>query len=288
MNSRRLHMKELISKNGLIVAPGAFDALSARIIERAGFLAVYLTGGGISRSWGYPDLGLMTMTENLSLISRVCDSVNIPVIADGDTGYGNALNVIRTIREFEKAGVTAMHLEDQVTPKRCGHYEGKEVITKGEMVSKIKAATDTRKDGLIIIARTDARAIYGLDEAIQRGISYVEAGADVIFVEAPQSLDEIRKIAASIPAPLMINMIKGSRTPMLNTKEIENLGYKIAIYPNEAHRAAIWAVNECVNHLKINGNTKGYDQMVGFDMREELVGTPYWKSLSAKYGAETN
>jgi carboxyvinyl-carboxyphosphonate phosphorylmutase len=284
MDDQRKQFRERLRGEGIIVAPGAYDALSARIIEKAGFPAVYLTGGGLSRSWGFPDMGLMTMTENVSFITRVCDSVEIPVIADADTGYGNALNVIRTVREYERAGVAAFHLEDQVTPKRCGHYEGKEVVSSEEMIAKIKAAVDARKDtDLAIIARTDARAVLGLDEAIQRGNAYARAGADIVFVEAPQGLEELRRITAEISAPVLVNMIKGSRTPILPSKDLEKMGFKIAIYPNEAHRAALWAVQACVRHLKEKGTTEGFEGMIDFAAREEIVGTARWNALGRKY-----
>jgi carboxyvinyl-carboxyphosphonate phosphorylmutase len=284
MNDQRKNFRERLRGKGMIVAPGAYDALSARIIERAGFPAVYLTGGGLSRSWGFPDIGLMTMTENVSFIARVCDSVEIPVIADADTGYGNALNVIRTVREYERAGVAAFHLEDQVTPKRCGHYEGKDVVSKEEMIAKIKAAVDARKDAdLAIIARTDSRAVLGLDEAIQRGNAYAGAGADIVFVEAPQGLEELRRITEEIRAPILVNMIRGSRTPLLPAKDLEKMGFKVAIYPNEAHRAALWAVQACVCHLKEKGTTEGFEGMIDFAAREEIVGTARWDALGKKY-----
>jgi len=284
MNDQRKNFRERLRGKGMIVAPGAYDALSARIIERAGFPAVYLTGGGLSRSWGFPDIGLMTMTENVSFIARVCDSVEIPVIADADTGYGNALNVIRTVREYERAGVAAFHLEDQVTPKRCGHYEGKDVVSKEEMIAKIKAAVDARKDAdLAIIARTDSRAVLGLDEALQRGNAYAGAGADIVFVEAPQGLEELRRITEEIRAPILVNMIRGSRTPLLSVKDLEKMGFKVAIYPNEAHRAALWAVQACVRHLKEKGTTEGFEGMIDFAAREEIVGTARWDALGKKY-----
>ncbi len=284
MDNRRQRFRKMMEGKQIIIAPGAFDALSARIIERAGFSAVYLTGGGISRSWGFPDLGLMSLMENVSFISRVCDSVEIPVIADADTGYGNALNVVRTVREYERAGVACFHLEDQVTPKRCGHYEGKEVVKKGEMIGKIKAAVDTRRDAdLALIARTDARAVLGIDEAIERGNAYAAAGADIVFVEAPQSVQELRRIAKEIHAPVLVNMIKGSRTPLLPAKDLELMGYKIVIYPNEAHRAAIWAVRGCIQHLWENGTTDGFENMIDFSFREEIVGTPRWQAMEEKY-----
>src|SRR5438105_14315682 len=189
----RQRMRALVARRGYTMVPGAYDTLTARLVEQAGFEAVYLTGGGYSRANGYPDMGLLTLLENVRFIGRTVEAVGIPVIADADTGYGNALNVIRTVREYEKAGVAAFHLEDQVSPKKCGHYEGKEVISTAEMVGKIKAAVDTRLDQrLVVIARSDARAVEGLDAAIDRVNAYLEAGADVGFVEAPQSVEELR------------------------------------------------------------------------------------------------
>src|SRR5246127_1422574 len=186
----RKKMRELIPRRGYTMAAGAYDPLTAKLVEQAGFEAVYLTGGGYSRANGYPDLGLLTLSENVRFIGLTVESVAIPVIADADTGYGNAINVIRTVREYEKSGVAAFHIEDQVSPKKCGHYEGKEVIATAEMVGKIHAAVDTRRDpDLVIIARSDARAVEGLQAAIDRVNAYLEAGADVGFVEAPQKVE---------------------------------------------------------------------------------------------------
>src|SRR5438067_8080806 len=197
----RQTMRNLIVRSGYTVVPGAYDTLTARLVEQAGFAAVYLTGGGYSRANGYPDLGLLTLGENVRFIGLTVEAVGIPVIADADTGYGNALNVIRTVREYEKAGVAAFHIEDQVSPKKCGHYEGKEVISRAEMVGKIKAAVDTRQDGdMVIIARSDARAIEGLEAAIERVNDYLEAGADVGFVEAPQTVEELRIVGREVQA----------------------------------------------------------------------------------------
>ncbi|MBF0277696.1 MAG: isocitrate lyase/PEP mutase family protein [SAR324 cluster bacterium] len=284
MNDQRAQFRDLLNRKQIITAPGAFDPLSAMVIEQSGFSAVYLTGGGMSRSYGFPDLGLMTMDENRAAIARVCDAVAIPVIADADTGYGNALNVARTVREFERTGVAAFHLEDQITPKRCGHYDGKEVVPIGEMIGKIKAALDARRDErLTLIARTDSRAALGLDRAIERGNLYAEAGADVVFVEAPRSIEELKRIVNEIEAPSMTNMIKGSRTPLLSPDELEKIGFKIAIFPNDVHRAAIWAVRECVNHMRKFGTTETYDAMIDFDAREEIVGTAQWLAMAEKY-----
>src|SRR5437868_8227281 len=194
----RKALRHLIARKAYTVVPGAYDTLTARLVEQAGFEAVYLTGGGYSRASGYPDLGLLSLTENVRFIGLTVEAVGIPVIADADTGYGNAINVIRTVREYEKSGVAGFHIEDQVSPKKCGHYEGKEVISLDEMVGKIHAAVDTRQDAdMVIIARSDARAIEGLQAAIDRVNSYLEAGADIGFVEAPQNVEELRMVGRS-------------------------------------------------------------------------------------------
>ena len=284
MLNPRKRLRAMLKGEEIIVAPGAFDPLSARIVEANGFPAVYVSGGAISRSWGFPDIGIMTMVENLAFINRICESVKIPVIADADTGYGNALNVVRTVKEYERAGVAGFHLEDQVTPKRCGHYEEKEVVSRGEMVGKIQAALDTRQDSdMLIIARTDARAVMGLDEAIERGNEYALTGADVIFVEAPASLSELQRIATEISAPLFVNMIKGSRTPLLSPTQLQEMGYKIVIYPNDSHRAAIWAICECMSCLRENGTTSDFKYMVDFETRERIVEKDLWDEVGKKY-----
>ena len=211
MTSRR-KLKRLLARRQLLIAPGVFDGLSARLVEEAGFEAIYLSGGAVARSMGVPDIGLVTMSEVIERAVQVVAAVKIPVIADADTGYGNALNLVRALREFERAGVAAIHIEDQVTPKRCGHLEGKEVISLAEMEKKLAAALQSRTDpDFTIIGRTDSRAIHGLDDAIQRGKSFARLGVDAVFVEAPQSEAEMETIARSIPeVPLMVNIDRKS------------------------------------------------------------------------------
>ena len=227
MNPRK-KMRELLSRNRLLLAPGAFDGLSARLVEEAGFEAVYLSGGAVARSTGVPDLGLMTMSEVIERARQIVSAVKIPVIADADTGYGNALNVVRTVREFERTGVAAIHIEDQVTPKRCGHLEGKEVIPLAEMKNKLRAALEARSDkDFAIIARTDSRAVHGLDDAIQRGKTFARLGADAVFIEAAESEAELETIARSIrDVPLLVNMFKGGKTPLLPASRLEQMGYR--------------------------------------------------------------
>ena len=284
MNVRQ-KFKSLISSPGYVIAPGAYDTLTARLVQVAGFPAVYLTGGGYSRANGYPDIGLLTMSEILPWIARTVEAVDIPVIADMDTGYGNAVNVVRSVREYEKTGVAAFHLEDQVSPKKCGHYEGKQLVSKSEMVGKIKAAVDTRRDrDMIIIARTDSRAVEGLDSAIERMNAYLEAGADVGFVEAPQSIEELAAIPKAIGKPAMANVFEGGKTPPLPAKQLEAMGYRIGIYPSQTHRAAIAAAKKVLAVLKRDGDTEAIEhELATFNDREEAVNTPRWREIEQRY-----
>jgi methylisocitrate lyase len=279
-------LKKLIEGDRIVVAPGAFNAFSAKIIEKAGFPVVYLTGYGASADiLGAPDFGLLTLTEMAEHAARMAQAVNVPVIADGDTGYGNAINVRRTVMEYERAGVAAIQLEDQVSPKRCGHMEGKEVIGAAEMVQKLRAAVDARKDpDFLIIARTDARAVLGLDEAIRRAKMYLDAGADVIFVEAPQSREELARVAKEVKAPLIANMIEHGKTPLLTVKELEDLGYKLVTFPLATLYAAAKAVQDCVSELMRTGTTEGaIPNMLPFHEFNKLVGLPEYRDMEAKY-----
>ena len=213
----RQTFKQLLKRNKLLVAPGCFDGLSARLVQEAGFEAAYLSGGAVARSMGIPDIGLVTMSESIDRAVQVVSAINIPVIADADTGYGNAVNLVRSVREFERAGVAAIHIEDQITPKRCGHLDGKEVISLSEMAKKLEAALATRSDpDFCIIARTDARGVNGFDDAVKRANAFAKLGVDAIFFEAPQSEDELAEIPQRVPnIPLLVNVFKGGKTPML-------------------------------------------------------------------------
>ena len=281
----RQKLRQLIARSGYTMVPGAYDTLTARLVEAAGFEAVYLTGGGFSRASGYPDLGLLTVVENVHFIGLTVEAVAIPVIADADTGYGNAINVIRTVREYEKTGVAGFHIEDQIAPKKCGHYEGKEVIPKAEMVGKIKAAVDTRRDAdMVIIARSDARAVEGLSAAIDRVNAYLEAGADVGFVEAPQTVEELRIVGRSVNGPNLVNVFEGGKTPMLAASELEEMGFRLGIYPSQTHRAAIRAAQRVLAVLKEDGHTTRIEgELCTFQEREVAVGTAAWRELEAKY-----
>jgi len=281
----RQKARSLITRHGYTMVPGAYDTLTARLDEQAGFDAVYLTGGGYSRANGYPDLGLLTLSENVRFIGLTVEAVGIPVIADADTGYGNAINVIRTIREYEKSGVAGFHIEDQVSPKKCGHYEGKEVISPAEMVGKIHAAVDTRQDpDLIIIARSDARAIEGLQASIDRVNAYLEAGADVGFVEAPQDVEELRIVGRQVRGPALVNVFEGGKTPMVPANELEAMGFRLGIYPSQTHRAAIRAAQRVLAALREDGDTHRVEgDLATFQEREDAVGTARWRTLEDKY-----
>ena len=276
-------LQSLLSQGGLLTAPGVYDGLSARIAEAAGFAALYISGGAISRSMGYPDLGLVTQTEMLKRLEEIRAVTRLPLIMDADTGYGNAINVLRTVRAYERAGAAAIHIEDQVEPKRCGHYEGKEIIEAHEMCQKIQAACAAR-DRLLIIARTDARAVSGLEAAIERGQAYAQAGADVIFVEAPQSLQEIERIARAVRAPLLINMFWGGKTPLVPPERLAALGYRIMIVPSDLQRAAIRAMQRAAAAIRQDGNTAALaDEMVSFAEREQVIGASEVETLQKRF-----
>lgn len=279
-------LREMLNKPGIILAPGAFDAWSAKLVEKAGFPAVYMTGYGASASvLGAPDIGLMTLTEMAAHAKNMATAIDIPLIADADTGYGGVLNVLRTVQEYERGGITAVQLEDQVLPKRCGHMEGKELVGKKEMISKVKAAVHARKsEDLIIIARTDARAVNGFDDAMDRALSYRDAGADIIFFEAPQSVEEMKKVAASIKAPLLANMVEAGKTPFLTSAELEQIGYKLVIYPASTLYAATKSIIKVLQVLKDTDSTEAYaDQMVGFNEFFNLVGVEKARNLEKSF-----
>ena len=284
MKAKRL--RDLLKEPGLVRAPGAFDAWSARLVEKAGFPVAYMTGYGASASvLGQPDIGLMTMSETVAQARNMAAAVDIPIIGDGDTGYGGILNVIRTVQEFETAGVAGLQLEDQVFPKRCGHMEGKQLIPKDEMTAKIKAAADARRsEAFVIVARTDARAVTGLQDAIARARAYADAGADVMFVEAPQTIEEMLEIAGAINLPLIANMVEKGKTPFLTADELEKIGYKMAIYPVSTLYAATKAMMGLLRRLKKDGTTANcLDDMVGFEEFNELIGAEKMRALEKKF-----
>lgn len=278
-------LRQMLSEPGIIVAPGAYDGVSARLIERHGFKAVYMTGAGAAASMlGQPDVGLTTLTEMAAHAGHIASCIALPLIADADTGYGNPLNVIRTVREYERAGVAALHLEDQVFPKKCGHIAGKAVIPAKEFAEKIRAASENRTDpDFIIIARTDARAVNGIDDAIDRGLLYHEAGADVIFVEAPTSREEIERVAREIKAPLLSNQVPGGRTPGLTVSELEKLGYKIVIFPVVGLMAATLAIEKALAQLKETGTDWNDGPVLSPMDIFQRVGIDWWLEAERKY-----
>ena len=285
MNSRQL-LKQLFKRDRLLVAPGCFDGLSARLVEEAGFEAAYLSGGAVARSMGIPDIGLVTMSEVIDRAAQVVAAVKIPIIADADTGYGNAVNLVRSVREFERTGVAAIHIEDQITPKRCGHLDGKEVIPLAEMEKKLQAALASRSDpDFSIIARTDARGVHGFDDAIRRGRAFAELGVDAVFVEAPQSEAELEEIPRALSnVPLLVNVFKGGKTPMLPVERLQQMGYRIAIYPSETQRAAIHAMRQALGLLKREGTTEKMDDaLTTFKERDKVVGLDEWQQLEKQY-----
>jgi 2-methylisocitrate lyase-like PEP mutase family enzyme len=274
-------LRQLLRGDDLVVAPGVYDGLSARLARAAGFVAVYATGGGIARSMGYPDLGLLSLSEVLDRLREIVHHAQVPVIADADTGYGNALNVRRTVREFEGAGVAALHLEDQTFPKRCGHLDDKSVVPLAEMVGKVRAARDAAPDpDLVLIARTDALAVEGLDAAIERAHAYAEAGADVVFVEAPTSEDQIETIARRLPMPKLLNMFEGGKTPFVPLARLRALGYRIVIIPSDLQRAAIHAMEGVLAAIRRDGSSRSVaERLVSFAEREDIVGTAEYLRL---------
>ena len=273
-------LRELLVLPEILVAPGAVDALTARMIEEAGFQAVYASGAGIANAqFCLPDIGLITMTEMVESIGRMVNAVDIPVIADADTGYGNALNVNRTVQVYEAAGVAALQLEDQVTPKKCGHFNGKEVISAEEMVQKIHAALKARRD-MLIIARTDSLATHGIEEAIRRANLYADAGADLIFVEAPTQKYQIAELPQKIRAPLLFNMTEGAKTPAMAHDELREMGYRMVIHPNLALRIAARAVQSALTVLqKTHASELLVPSMLDWDERQRLVRLPEWEAL---------
>jgi 2-methylisocitrate lyase-like PEP mutase family enzyme len=281
-------MRELVSREGggPLLLPGAPDALTARVIEALGFEAVYITGAGVTNArLGVPDLGLITLSELADTVEGVREAVALPIVVDADTGFGGPLNVRRTVQTLERRGANAIQLEDQTFPKRCGHFAGTEVIPAADMVAKLDAALDARADeSLLIIARTDARQMLGLEAALERAALYREAGADVIFVEAPRSADELAEIGRRIDAPLVVNMVEGGATPQLSAGELSALGFAIVLYANAALRGAVHGMQAVLEHLKRTGSTAGaLQQMIGWEERQRLVGKPLFDALSERY-----
>jgi|PlaIllAssembly_1097288.scaffolds.fasta_scaffold73427_2 methylisocitrate lyase len=285
MKKTTLFRKLMLDKE-IFVIPGCHDALSAKIVELVGFKAVTMGGYAASAaSLAKPDVSLLTLTEYVNIARNIVQAVDLPLFVDGDTGHGNVTNVGRTVRVFENAGVAALFIEDQVFPKRCGHMEGKQIIPTAEMVAKVKAAVDARVDeDLVIMARTDAIAVYGIDDAIERANLYREAGADLIFVEAPRSVEEMRRINTNVDAPTLAIQLEGGKTPLLTTKDLQEIGFNVVVYPNATVYATAWALKGLWETLKKEGTTRSFtDRMIGFDDFNTLVGLDKIRELESFY-----
>ena len=279
-------MRERLSSGSLVLAPGVYDALTALLAEQAGFEAVYLSGASIAYTrLGRPDIGLVTASEVADTLENIRERVSLPIIVDADTGFGNALNVARTVKQLERAGASVIQLEDQVPPKRCGHLDGKALVDAGEMAGKIKAALDVRRAALIM-ARTDAIAVEGIDAAVERAERYVEAGADVLFIEAPQTEAQMKAVTGRFAKrlPMLANMVEGGKTPLLDAKSLEALGYRIAIFPGGLARCLAFAAQEYFSTLKRDGTTAALrSRMLDFQRLNRVIGTPQMLELGKRY-----
>jgi 2,3-dimethylmalate lyase len=279
-------LRQLLSGEEPILAPGAYDALSARLIEAAGYSAVYMTGFGTAASLlGRPDVGLLGSSEMVDNAARIVSAVGVPVIADADTGYGNPINVIRTVHEYERAGVAAIHIEDQVAPKKCGHMEGKQLIPAEEMVAKVRAAVAARRTDIVLIARTDARAVEGLDSALLRARRYVEAGADVIFFEAPQSEAEVERVARELAGvPLLFNWAEGGKTPPIGYARLRELGFRVIIFPISALLAATRGIQWVLETIRRDGTpTAALESLPRFGEFLDFIGLPEIRELEQRF-----
>lgn len=275
-------LRHLLDEPGMLVAPGAYDAIGARLIEQAGFKAAYMTGAGTSLARGYPDLGLLTMREMVDNAEAMARSCAIPLIADADTGFGNELNVTRCVTEYETRGVAAIHLEDQVMPKRCGHTDGKELVSRQEFIAKIRAAVAARQNpDFMLIARTDARAVVGMQEAIWRANAALDAGADMAFVEAPQTLDEVAQVPKSVHGPCLLNVVPGGRTPISNLQDAKDLGYKLAILPGFMLMASIDSGDAALAALQTSMSVPAAKQPIAELFRR--FGADQWDALRARF-----
>ena len=291
MTSPARKLRELLAADTPVVAPGVYDGLTALLVEQAGFDCAYLSGASVSFTrLGRPDIGLMTMTEVAETVANIRERIDLPLVVDADTGFGNALNVQRTVRLFERMGASAIQLEDQTAPKRCGHLDGKELVSTAEMVGKIHAAGDARdSDDTLIIARTDAIAVTGFVEALDRGSAYIDAGADILFIESPLDDGQLRKIGSELGGriPLLANMVEGGKTPLHTADELGQMGFKLVIFPGAMLRMLSRAGAEYLAVLRRDGTTAGImERMFDFGQVNELIGTADMLSSAVKYSAE--
>jgi len=288
MMNKTTRLRHLIDREEILIAPGVYDSYLAKCVQSAGFEAVYMTGAGVSHTGlGMPDLGLTTFSEMVDRAGRIADAVEIPVFADADTGYGNALNVIRTVKAYERAGVAGLHMEDQEMPKKCGHFDEKKVIPLEEMLGKLKAALDARSDpDFIIIGRTDARTALGFDEALERAQAFAEVGVDMVFFESPLSEEELETVGASVNRPLLANMVETGKTPLLPTDRLQEMGFNVAIFPGALGRFIGKQVMEFLRIFRAEGSTLSQvDKMLSFTEQNEIVGLPEMLALAEKYRA---
>jgi 2-methylisocitrate lyase-like PEP mutase family enzyme len=277
-------LRSLLGAEAMVIAPGAYDGLTAKLVAQAGFPAVYMTGAGTSVSHGYPDFGLLTMSEMVENAARIVHAVSVPVIADADTGYGNELNVFRTVQEYESRGVAAIHIEDQVSPKKCGHLDDKEVVSREDYVAKIRAAVAAKRDrDFMIIARTDARAVAGLDEAIARANAALQAGADVAFVEAPQTMQELADVPKRVAGPCLLNVVRGGKTPEIDLRQAQQMGYRLAIVPGLLLKAVIGACDEALAQLKATHVHPAPRQDMTVRDAFNRVGADEWDALRTRF-----
>ncbi|HYP85473.1 isocitrate lyase/PEP mutase family protein [Variovorax sp.] len=277
-------LRALLARPDLVVAPGAYDGMTARMVQAAGFSCVYMTGAGASAARGFPDYGLLSMSEMADAAGVLARSVSLPLVADADTGYGNELNVTRTVREYEMRGVAGLHIEDQVAPKRCGHLDGKEVIPRGQFVAKIRAALEARRDpAFLVIARTDARAMLGLDEAVERARAALAAGADMVFVEAAQSMEELESIPRRVEGPCLLNIVRGGKTPDLSLAAAQDMGYRMAILPSLLIGAAASACEQALSTLRSTGQPPSSAQGPGVAERFRRLGADEWDALRTRF-----
>ena len=285
MNTKQ-QLKSLAQARRGVIVPGAFNALSARVVADLGFEAIYVTGAGVTNMWfGLPDQAFMGLTDIADHTARIRDAVEVPLIVDADTGFGNALNTYHAVRTLERAGADCIQLEDQVSPKRCGHFNGKEVISTGEMLGKIKAACDARRDaGTLVMARTDAAAVHGFEAAVERAQAFAEAGADILFVEAVTTAEQIRALPQRLAVPQLMNMVIGGKTPIFNAGELGQLGYGIVLYANAALQGAVMGMQKALTVLRDTKEVQESSGLVApFAERQRLVGKPTWDALEKRY-----
>ncbi len=284
--SHAKRLKTILAERGATILPGAPTPLFARVIEDLGYRAVYVTGAGIANmNFGLPDIGLVTLTELVDTVSAIAEAVDLPLLVDADTGFGNPVNMTRTVRLLERAGAAGMQIEDQIFPKKCGHFSGKAIIPASEMVQKIKAAVDTRRDqDFQIVARTDAIALDGIDAAIDRAHAYAEAGADATFVEAPETEADMRRIARELSCPQVVNVVHGGKTPPLSRRELAEMGFAVTLYANAALQSALLAVNDVLGSLLQHGSLEEVrDRLASFEVRQAAVSKNKFDAMEARY-----